>query len=266
VLRLPDGTAIFTREWPARDGVPRGRILIVHGLGEHSGRYDHVAERLGAIGLTVHGYDQRGHGRSEGPRGSIPADDALLDDLRFVFERIEPAPAVLGHSLGGTLAARATGGGWIAPPALVLSSPGLALHVDRVRLAALRLARRALPDRGLPNMLPVSKLSHDPAVVAAYKADELVHDRITPRMFWFLHDSGAAVRRDAAKLTLPTLLLASGIDGIVDPAGSRELATALPAGATVHIYDDLHHEIFNEREPDRTRVLDDLAGWLERRL
>src|SRR5918999_6344976 len=91
VLRLPDGTEIFTREWAVPDGVaPRGSALIVHGLGEHSGRYDHVAERLTAIGLTVHGYDLRGHGRSEGPPGANPSDDALLDDLRFVFERIEP--------------------------------------------------------------------------------------------------------------------------------------------------------------------------------
>jgi alpha-beta hydrolase superfamily lysophospholipase len=266
VLRLQDGTAIFTREWAAADGVPRGSLLIVHGLGEHSGRYDHVAERLTAIGLTVHGYDMRGHGRSEGPRGSIPSDEALLDDLRFVFERIEPAPIVLGHSLGGTLAARATGGGWIAPRALVLSSPGLALHVDPIRLGALKLARKAMPDRELPNRLPVSKLSHDPAEVAAYRADELVHDRITPRMFWFLYEAGAAVRRDAATLTVPTLLLASGIDGIVDAMGSRELAAALPASATVRIYDHLHHELFNEREPDRTRVLDDLVAWLERQV
>jgi alpha-beta hydrolase superfamily lysophospholipase len=115
-------------------------------------------------------------------------------------------------------------------------------------------------------MLPVSKLSHDAAEVAAYKADPLVHNRITPRMFWFLHEAGETVRRDAAKLTVPTLLLASGIDGIVDAAGSRELAAALPASATVRIYDDLHHELFNEREPDRMRVLNDLVAWLERQL
>jgi alpha-beta hydrolase superfamily lysophospholipase len=267
VLRLPDGTEIFTREWAPPDGVaPRGSILLVHGLGEHCGRYDHVAARMGAIGLTVHGYDLRGHGRSEGPRGSIPTDDALLDDLRFVFERIEPAPIVLGHSLGGMLAARAVAAGRLAPPALVMSSPALALPVDAARRAALRIARRLIPDRALPNMLPVGKLSQDPAEVAAYRSDPLVHDRITPRMFWFLHDGGAAVRRDAAKIGVPALLLASGADGIVDPAGSRELAAALPPSATARIYDDLYHEIFNEREPDRTRVLDDLVAWVEQRL
>ena len=267
MLRLPDGTATFTREWAPPDGVaPRGSVLLVHGLGEHSGRYDHVARRLAAIGLEVHGYDLRGHGRSEGPRGSIPADDALLDDLRLVFDRLEPAPIVLGHSLGGALAARATAGGWIAPRALILSSPALALHVDPVRAAVLSLAQRLIPDRALPNSLPADKLSHERAEVEAYRSDELVHDRITPRMYGFLAGAGDAVRRDAAKLTVPTLLLVSGADGIVDARGARELATALPAGATAHFYDDLYHEIFNEREPDRTRVLDDLVAWLEPRL
>jgi alpha-beta hydrolase superfamily lysophospholipase len=277
VLRLPDGTATFTREWaPPGEVARRGSVLLVHGLGEHSGRYGHVAERLTAIGLSVHGYDLRGHGRSEGPRGSIPGDDALLDDLRFVFEDADrrgraagddAAPVLLGHSLGGTLAARATAGGWVRPRALVLSSPALALHVDPARKAVLRLARRLIPDRALPNSLPVDRLSHDAAEVAAYRSDELVHDRITPRMYGFLADAGEAVRRDAALLTVPTLLLAAGDDGIIDARGARELAAALPAeSATARFYDGLYHETFNEREPDRTRVLDDLVAWVEQQL
>jgi alpha-beta hydrolase superfamily lysophospholipase len=276
VLQLPDGSATFTREWAPAGGLPRrGSILLVHGLGEHSGRYDHVAARLTAIGLAVHGYDLRGHGRSDGPRGSIPSDDALLDDLRFVFGEVdrharkagdEHAPLLLGHSLGGAVAARATAGGWVRPRALILSSPALALHVDPARGAVLKFARRLMPDRALPNSLPADKLSHDPAEVAAYRSDDLVHDRITPRMYGFLADAGAAVRRDAAQLTVPTLLLAAGDDGIVDARGARELAAALPAGATARIYDDLYHELFNEREADRSRVLDDLVGWVERQL
>ena len=97
------------------DGVARrGSILLVHGLGEHSGRYGHVAGRLAALGLEVCGYDLRGHGRSEGPRGSIPHSDALLEDLRHVFDELdrrgraagdEAPPLLLGHSLGGTIAA-----------------------------------------------------------------------------------------------------------------------------------------------------------------
>jgi alpha-beta hydrolase superfamily lysophospholipase len=273
-LRLPDGTATFVRDWPVPAGVGRrGSALLVHGLGEHSGRYEHVAERLGALGLEVRGYDLRGHGRSEGPRGSIPEHDSLLADLRVVFEDLDrrgraagdgSAPLLLGHSLGGTIAAAGTAGGWVAPRALVLSSPALALHVSRARGAILGLARRLIPDRALPNSLPVDKLSHERAVVAAYRADPLVHDRITPRMYGFLADAGDVVRRDAVRLTVPTLLLVSGDDALVDAGGARALAAAMTPGVgTLRVYDDLFHETMNEREPARTRVLDDLAAWLE---
>ena len=276
-LRLPDGTAAFVREWPLPEGVARrGSILLVHGLGEHSGRYGHVADRLAALGLEVSSWDLRGHGRSEGARGSIPRDDALLEDLRFVFGELDrrgraagddAAPLLLGHSLGGTIAAAGTTGGWVTPRALVLSSPALALHVSRFRVAILALARRLIPDRALPNELPVDKLSHERGEVEAYRADELVHDRITPRMYAFLADAGAAVVRDAARLNVPTLLLVAGDDGLVDARGSRALAAASPPGIVIaHFYDDLYHEIFNEREPDRTRVLDDLGAWIEQRL
>src|SRR5262245_39608206 len=111
-MRLPDGTEIFLREWPVPDGTePRGALLLVHGLGEHSGRYAHAAERLAALGLHVRGYDHRGHGDSGGPRGSVPHPEALLDDVRAVFDDLATSaggtPFLLGHSLGGAVAARA---------------------------------------------------------------------------------------------------------------------------------------------------------------
>ena len=269
-LRLPDGTAIALREWPVPAGVERrGSLLLVHGLGEHSGRYAHVAERLAALGLHVRAYDLRGHGHSDGARGSIPHPDALLDDLRTVFEGLDGAAPtfLLGHSMGGTIAARATTGGWITPRALILSSPALRVSPNPAEAALLSVARRVAPDRGFPNRLPVDKLSHDPREVAAYRADGLVHDRITPRLYDFLADSGAAARRDAPRLTVPTLLLVAGEDALVDTRGAREFSAALPAGVgTMHWYDGLYHELFNEREPERTMVLDDLAAWVEDRL
>ena len=276
-LVLADGTATFVRDWAVPAGVPRrGSLVIVHGLGEHSGRYVHVAEALRALGLEVRGYDLRGHGRSGGPRGSIPYADAYLDDLRLVFDDLdrsgraagdEAAPLLLGHSLGGAIAARATSAGRVRPRALILSSPALALHVGRARGALLGLARRLIPDSPLPNSLPVEKLSHEPAVVAAYRADELVHDRITPRVYGFLADAGAAARRDGSRLDVPTLLLVAGDDAIVDASGSRELAARLAPGVgTIHVYDELFHETMNEREPDRARVLGDLAAWIERQI
>jgi alpha-beta hydrolase superfamily lysophospholipase len=276
-LRLPDGAAIFLREWAVPDGVARrGSVLLVHGLGEHSGRYAHVAERLAAMGLHARGYDHRGHGESAGDRGAIPHPDALLDDLRAVFTDLDArgraagdtaAPFLLGHSLGGTTAARAATGGWVTPRGLILSSPALRVTPNPVESGLLAVARRLAPDRGFPNRLPVGKLSHDPREVAAYKADGLNHDRITPRLYDFLADAGAAARRDAARFTVPTLLLVAGADALVDARGARELSAALPAGVgTLHWYDGLYHELFNEREPDRTLVLDDLAAWLEEQL
>lgn len=287
-LRLPDGTTIFLREWPVPAGTAqRGTLLLVHGLGEHSGRYAHVGERLAALGLHVRAYDHRGHGESSGPRGSVPHPDTLLDDLRAVFEDLArrhggggaeragngdggggtPPPFLLGHSLGGATAARAATGGWVTPRGLILSSPALRIAPGPAERGLLAVARRVAPDTAFPNRLPVDKISHDPAVVAAYKADGLNHDRVTPRLVDFLAAAGEAARRDAERVRVPTLLLVAGADALVDARGSREFSAALPAGVgTLHWYDGLYHELFNEREPDRSGVLDDLAAWLEEQL
>jgi alpha-beta hydrolase superfamily lysophospholipase len=271
-MRLPDGTDLFLREWPVPAGTPeRGSLLLVHGLGEHSGRYAHVGGRLAALGLHVRGYDHRGHGESAGPRGSLPHPDALLHDLRAVFDDLGAArdapPFLLGHSLGGATAARAATGGWVTPRGLILSSPALLVAPSPAERGLIAVARRLARDTAFPNRLPIDKVSHDPAVVAAYKADGRNHDRITPRMYDFLADAGAAARRDAARFTVPTLLLVAGADALVDPRGAREFSAALPAGVgTLHWYDGLYHELFNEREPDRSGVLADLDAWLEEQL
>jgi alpha-beta hydrolase superfamily lysophospholipase len=270
-LELADGTTLSVRDWPVPDGRQRrGSLLIVHGLGEHSGRYAHVAGRLAGIGLAVRGYDHRGHGRSAGTRGAIPHPEALVADLRAVFDDLrggrEP-PFVLGHSMGGAVAARAATGGWIAPGGLVLSSPALRVGLPGWKSAAMALARRVAPDRPLPNRLPLEMISHDARVAGAYRSDVLNHDRITPRLYDFLASAGEAARRDAAHFTVPTLLLVAGLDRLVDAEGAREFAAALPAGVgTLHVYAELYHELFNEREPDRGQVLDELCGWLEERL
>ena len=267
-MQTPDATELFTRTWPVQDGTPRrGSVLLVHGLGEHCGRYAHVAAALTAIGLEVVAYDHRGHGRSGGVRGGLPHPDALLDDLAVVYRSLGEDAFLLGHSMGGTIAARAVTGGWVAPRALILSSPALAVDLSPPERALAAIGRRLLPDRPMPNRLPVDKLSHDPAEVAAYKADPDVHDRLSSRLFDFLVAAGESARADAPRVTVPTLGLVAGADALVAPRGSREFFDRLPPGVgTLHWYDDLYHELFNEREPDRTRVLDDLCAWLEERL
>jgi alpha-beta hydrolase superfamily lysophospholipase len=274
MFRTHDGLVLQGRAWPRRDA--RGTIVIVHGLGEHIGRYGHVAASLNGRGWRVGGYDQRGHGASEGGRGRLGAVDDLLRDLAVVLDAVRAEPdfltplVLLGHSMGGAVAARFVAGGleapvpewWRAVDALVLSSPALDLGMTPIQKAMLAALGPLTPNLALGNGLKPEWISRDPAVVAAYVADPLVHDRIAPRLARFLLDAGIAVRALAPRWKLPTLLLYAGSDRCVAPAGSAAFAAAAPRGVvTAQVFAPLFHEIFNE--PERAEVLSVLAAWLD---
>jgi alpha-beta hydrolase superfamily lysophospholipase len=274
-LRTDDGIKLHVRDWPLAPGVRRrGAALIVHGLGEHSGRYAHVAAALNEIGIAVRSYDHRGFGQSGGRRAVLAHADALLDDAKLMFDRLaadaraagdRAPPFLIGHSMGGALAARAVTGGWIKPRGLVLSSPGLKTHLPALAQRAIRAAAWFAPNFMCDHGLPLGKISHDAEVLIEAQNDPLNHRMATPRLIAFILDAGRQARRDAAKLNVPTLLLVAGDDHLVDPAGSRQFAEAAPKElVTLHWYDGLYHEIFNEREPDRGRVLGDLRNWIVR--
>ena len=271
-IRARDGLALARRDWPSADA--RGTIVIVHGLGEHIGRYAHVAARLNAGRWSVVGYDQRGHGASPGERGRIAAGDDLLVDLAAVVDdaRAEASgPLVLlGHSLGGLVVARFVAGALESPrppwqrdvDALVLSSPALDIGMTGAKRALLATLETLTPNLGIGNGLDATGISRDPAVVAAYRADPLVHDRIAPRLIRFLADAGPTVRALAPRWQVPTLLLYAGSDRLVVPAGSAAFAAAAPAAVvTARPFASLFHEIFNE--PEQDEVLGVLTAWLD---
>lgn len=263
-----DGTALFHRDWP-HPGAAQA-VLLVHGLGEHCGRYDPLARWFNQLGYAVRGYDQRGHGRSDGRRGGIPAIDALPRDLAAVYADYAAtlgfAPVLLGHSLGGLVALRAVLDGRIEPPFLVLSSPALRTHEPASLQSLAGALAKVLPNLPLPARLPADKLSHDPAVEPAYRQDPVRHGWITPRLADFIFRAGAACVADAAHARVPTLLLIAGEDRLVDASGSRDFARAAPPDRlAVHEFDGLYHELFNEAEPQRSRVLSVLETWLRRR-
>ncbi len=269
-MRTADGVELFVRDWPAARR--RGSTLIIHGLGEHSGRYAHVAAALNEIGVSVRGYDQRGFGQSGGPRATIPYANALVDDAKLVFDQFTDEvraagdatpPFLIGHSMGGAIAARAVTGGWIKPRGLVLSSPALRSGLKGLALLGVRLGALLVPNLIRPHGLPLDKISHDPAVLADAKADPLNHDQATPRLIAFIVDAGNKARAAAGTLEVPTLLLVAGADRLVAAYGSREFADATPPGrVTLHWFDGLYHEVMNEREPDRSRVLASLCMWM----
>jgi alpha-beta hydrolase superfamily lysophospholipase len=276
-IRTGDGIDLFVRDWPLPNGVPRrATALIVHGLGEHCRRYAHVAAALNGIGVAVRGYDQRGFGQSGGPRAAIPTPNAYLDDLKLVFNALAAdaqaagdhvAPFLIGHSMGGLVAARAVTGGWVKPRGLVLSSPALKTWLNMPTRLLVTVMGYIAPNFLLPHGLPLHKLSHDPLILAEVTNDELCHAYATPRGLSFIIDAGARTRRDAKNLVVPTLLLVAGDDRLVDPAGAREFADAAPEGrCTFKLYPSLYHEIFNELELDRARVLEDLCGWINRQI
>jgi alpha-beta hydrolase superfamily lysophospholipase len=273
-IKAKDGVELFVRDWPLPAGVRRrGAALLVHGLGEHCGRYAHVAAALNAVGIMVRGFDNRGFGQSGGPRAVSPSSTAYLDDAKLIFDGLadearkagdKAAPFLIGHSMGGAIAARAATGGWIRPCGLVLSSPALKLPLSFARRMLVRVLNLFVPNLTQPHGIPLRYISRDPQVFADVKADPLCHDWTTARLVTFLLDAGERARRDAAKFEVPTLLLVSGDDKLVDADGAREFAAAmLPERCTITNYPALFHEVFNEVEPDRTQVLKDLCDWIQ---
>jgi alpha-beta hydrolase superfamily lysophospholipase len=283
-LTTPDGLRLHLRSWPTTLA-PVGSVLIVHGLGEHGGRYAALAADLNAAGWNVHSYDHRGHGESDGPRGVIAQADSLLLDLAAVIRHLRSPAApqatgplvLLGHSMGGAVAARfmapgADGGvgepGWRDAAqcvnALVLSSPALQVPMNAFQRLLLAATTNTLPDITVSNGLDPAWVSRDPQVVATYQSDPLMHSRISPRLTRFILDAGAAVRSRAAQWQTPTLLMWAGADRCVDPAGSSALAASAPSALLAQRrWEGLAHEIFNE--PERGDVVAELLRWLRLR-
>lgn len=272
-LPTPGGESLALFDWPLDPGLrSRGLVLLVHGLGEHALRYDALARVFNAWGFSVRAFDQYGHGQSSGPRGGLPSDTRLLDDLAAVVERsrhqfgAQTPLLLLGHSMGGLVAARFVALGLRPVDALVLSSPALDPGLNPVQKLLLAVLPGILPNLRVGNGLDARLISHDPTVVAAYKADPLVHDRISGRLGRFIAQGGPATVALAHSWKVPTLLLYAGADKLVNPAGSRAFAAAAPAALLrSHCFETLYHEIFNEPEADRAEVLAQLKDWLDTR-
>lgn len=266
-IKAADGTALHLAEWSAEG--PRGTLLIVHGLGEHGERYGHVAQWFSTRGFRVISYDQRGHGRSEGPRGISPTPDALYEDLARVIEAIRPGDGkllLLGHSMGGAIAARFVADRRAAIDGLILSSPALDATLSVIQRIQLYLGERMLPSLAQGNGVNPRMISHDQAVVRAYMEDPLVHDRISARMARVILDAGDLAREKASTWTIPTLLVYAGADALVAPRGSDAFAASAPRGIVESTrFDGLYHEILNETEALAAPVFARIEQWLDAR-
>ncbi len=259
---------IVWRRWPATGAAPRGIVAIVHGWAEHSGRYAHVGERLGAAGYEVYALDHHGHGRSAGTRAriSFPAAVADLDLLVALAASRHPDTAtfMLGHSMGGALALRYALDHGDRLSGLIISAPLIQIDGRAAAKALAPLIGAVAP--GLPvSRVDPALISRDPAVVAAYRDDPLVHHGPVAAATAAEFLRHAATLPDAvSRITVPALLTYGTADRLCDPAGCELVARRLgSADLTCTPYAGLHHELLNE--PERDRVLDDVISWLAAR-
>jgi len=264
-LTSRDGSRLHWRSWPV--AAPRAVVAVVHGLGEHSGRYARLAEALNRSGVACWAVDLRGMGRSGGRRGHVDRWSQWVDDCAafdgLVRERSGGAEVVpLGHSFGGVVVASAVLAGAVRPRRFVLSNPAFrpAVRVPGWKLRLGRMTSGLVPTLALGNEVDPRMLSRDPAVAVEYAADPLVHDRISSRLFTEWVAASDAALRDAGRLDVPCLLIVSEDDRIIDAQGALELGRRAGAGAKVLSYPGRYHEPFNDLGAEE--VFADLAAWL----
>ena len=278
LLRRADGAfegvgrlRLHYRTWEA--ATPRAAIIVVHGLGEHTGRYEEFATRMASFGFSTFGFDLRGHGLSEGRRGHTPNFDALLQDLDRFRREVQGLVDVrlplflLGHSMGGLVALRYQEEYNTAFRGAIIVSPWVAtaMPVPQWKVALSNVFSRTLPAIPFRNGIKPAFLSHDPDIVNAYIADPLVHDRITPRLFTEASHNMGLVFQRADRFDDPLLFLLPGDDRVVDTRRTQQLARGIPSGeVTIKVYPGMYHEVLNER--DRVLVFRDVRNWVAARI
>jgi alpha-beta hydrolase superfamily lysophospholipase len=260
-FRAPDGLTLSRRRWDGRD--PWAVVLLVHGLAEHSGRYEHVGSHLAERGIEAIAADIRGFGRSGGPRAWVDRWSRLYDDLgaqvREARGRHPGLPlALYGHSLGGMLVLGYVLDGRAAPDLLVLSAPALEADVPAWKRMIAPVLDRVAPRMMIANGLRDRDLSRDPQVAESYRSDPLNVHSSTAHLGAEVFAEQRRVRERLDRLAVPTLVIHGGDDALV-PTGSSAVLEGRP-GVIRHVYAGVRHELHNE--PEHERVLDDVVRWL----
>lgn len=257
-----EGIRLLTRHWTA--AAPRAGVLLVHGLGEHSARYEHVGDQLAAAGLETFGWDHRGFGASAGERAGIDRWSRFHDDVEDRLAAVRaglPGKHVIlyGHSMGGLIALGYCASDRPLPDLLVLSAPGIDDNGAAWKHLLAPIIGRLVPHVRFPNGIPPEMLSRDPARREAARTDPLMLTSSTAAFGARFFEEQARVRAAAARLSIPTLVI-HGLDDPIVPPRSTEPLADLP-GVTRRAYAGIRHELHNE--PEGPRILADVIAWID---
>jgi alpha-beta hydrolase superfamily lysophospholipase len=273
-LNGQDGTPFYIRGWEPENGKPKALIALVHGLGEHTGRYVHVGKVMTDAGYAMAGFDLRGHGKSGGPRGHSPSLDAYMQDIhqfvQWMTQRYPGMPQfVYGHSLGGLLSLTYAIQYGAGLKGVLVTGPGLhtALQQQKAKVVMVRLLGSLLPAFTAPSGLDALNISHDTQVVQAYRGDPLVHSSTSLGFGKAAFNAIDLCFGRAAEFPAPLLIIHGTEDKIAYPSGSTEFARRVSAAGgdvTLKLWDGLYHEVHNE--PEKSEVFKFMVAWLDRHL
>lgn len=269
--RSKTGITVYGQAWLADN--PKAVVGIVHGMGEHSSRYNYLVDALTAANFSVVSYDQMGHGKTEGKRGHVSKYDILLGcSNELVAKMIELVPAkpvfLFGHSMGGNVVLNYLLQRKPRINGAIVSAPWLKLAFDppAIQVKLGRLVSGFLPGLVQSTKLDVTSISRDPKEVKRYSDDPLVHDKISTAFFVGVHDSGEWALNHAAELQTPLLLYHGTADKLTSHAASKAFAEKAKGDVTFKSLEGYYHESHNEAEADRNEVFKMIIGWINSHL
>lgn len=270
VFLAEDHVRIFYQSWTVAN--PKGIVLVSHGLGEHSGRYENLMNALDGKSISFYAIDHRGHGKSGGKRGHVDSYMNYINDFKQMVEDVvkkENGPGVpvilLGHSMGGLIAAKYA----LTHPgdmdALILSAAALipAVKVPEIKKIVGKIFNKLAPRFTLNNELDPNDISHDKDVVRAYIDDPLVHGLVSARWYSEYLATAEEVLNRVAEYTMPLLVIHGTGDKMVSIEGTKYVyEKASSKDKTIHTFDGLFHETMNESGKEKEKVLKILSGWI----
>lgn len=270
-LKTTNGKQIFTRTWIPESNL-KAVIILVHGLGEHNGRYEYVSNFFNQNQIAFFSMDLSGHGKTEGLRGHADSFDEFSQEINsmmnYTKELYPDTPIFLyGHSMGGTIALYHVLSKKPDIRGLIVTSPLIepGTPVPPVKMMAAKVFNKLFPKLILENGLDVNNLSRDPMIIKDYVNDPLVHSKLSARLGMQIVEKAEWEMAHAKDLSVPTLLLQGGKDHLVNPERTRDFAEKAPKNMMKFVYFPDHlHELHNE--PDRDQTLKIILDWIEKRL